>query len=267
MTLRLFHAACCLPLCLLAFSGIAQAGDSAAATDNTADVDPKFQTLFDGKTLDGWKGLEPFWSVVDGSIQGLTTTEQPTKANTFLIWQGGQVDDFEFRCRVRFEGNNSGIQYRSKLVNEQGFALAGYQADLHPKQEYFGMMYGERTGRGIIATRGQRIIIGADGKKKVIGKVGNDTQFVASEWNELRIVAVGNRMIHQVNGITTLDLTDRHQDATTTGLLGLQLHAGAPMKVEFRDLRLRTLTGRDAETTLSNILHEPTPDHVSLFSR
>ncbi|MBB3207450.1 putative heme-binding domain-containing protein [Rhodopirellula rubra] len=252
-------------LCLLLFAGGAHADDATTKanppeTDQTA---RQFEILFDGKTLDGWKGLDEFWSVVNGAIQGQTTADRPTNGNTFLIWQGGDVGDFEFRCKVRFEGNNSGVQYRSKLVDADTFALAGYQADLHPKQEYFGMMYGERTGRGIIATRGQRVIVGTDGKSKVIGKVGNDTELIGEEWNDLRIVAVGNRMIHQVNGITTLDLTDHHKDATTSGKLGLQLHAGPPMKVEFRGLLMRPLSGRDAESTLSEVLHQPAPATVS----
>lgn len=180
----------------------------------------------------------------------------PTKANTFLIWQGGEVGDFEFRCKVRFEGNNSGVQYRSAVVDETGLALKGYQADLHPKQDYFGMMYGEKTGRGIIATRGQRMEYGADGKKTVIGKVGDGAKLVDTEWNELTIVAVGNRLVHQVNGVTTVDITDSHPDAALTGKLGLQLHAGPPMKAEFRNLLLRTLSGDEAARRLAEVTAE-----------
>lgn len=226
-------------------------------------LDPVFQILFDGQTLDQWKGRSDLWSVVDGAIVGQTTKDQPIKGNTFLIHQGGDVADFEFRCKVRFEGNNSGVQYRSKLVNPDGFALAGYQADLHPKQAYFGMMYGEKTGRGIIAQRGQKVVVAADGKSKVVGKVGNDENFIDTEWNDLRIIAVGNRMIHQVNGVTTLDLTDDHPDAMVSGKLGLQLHAGPAMKVEFRNLMMRTLEGDDAKSTLQTAIQSKPPTSVS----
>ncbi|TWU08443.1 family 16 glycoside hydrolase [Stieleria varia] len=206
--------------------------------------DPAFQILFDGKTLNGWKGNEGLWSVQDGAIVGETTAENPTNGNTFLVWQGGDVGDFEFRCLVRFQGNNSGVQYRSSVVDPNPYVLKGYQADLHPKQDYIGMMYGEKTGRGIIATRGQRITVGADGKTTVDAKLVADETIVGEQWNELRIIAVGNRLIHQVNGVTTVDITDNHPDAAATGLLGLQLHAGPPMKCEFRGLLLRSL---DAE--------------------
>ncbi|MCM2375066.1 family 16 glycoside hydrolase [Aporhodopirellula aestuarii] len=249
-------------LCLFLLTGFLYADEPNIPTPVTS----QFEILFDGKTLNGWEGLDSFWSVADGAIVGQTTPEHPTKGNTFLIWQGGDVGDFEFRCKVRFEGNNSGVQYRSKLVDAENFALAGYQADLHPKQEYFGMMYGERTGRGIIATRGQRVMISPDGNKKVIGKVGNDKNLIAEEWNDLRIIAVGKRIIHQVNGITTLDLTDHHKDAPTSGKLGLQLHAGPAMKVEFRSLLLRQLSGQDAEATLSAAIHQAAPKEVSADS-
>ncbi|TWU10171.1 family 16 glycoside hydrolase [Allorhodopirellula heiligendammensis] len=216
--------------------------------------EPKFQILFDGSSLAGWRGVEGFWSVVDGAIQGQTTAENPTKGNTFLVWQGGELGDFEFRCKVRFEGNNSGVQYRSEVVDASNFAMAGYQADLHPNPNYFGMMYGERTPRGIIATRGQRVVIDADGKKNVVGDVGKEEPLVAGDWNDLRIIAVGNRLIHQVNGITTVDITDNDPGAKATGQLGLQLHAGPPMKVEFRSLLLRPLEGQDAKKTLADAL-------------
>jgi putative heme-binding domain-containing protein len=216
------------------------------------------KSLFNGKDLSGWKGTEGFWSVKDGAIVGKTTKEKPTKGNTFLIWQDGPVADFEFTCKVKFEGNNSGVQYRSKMVDPEKFVLGGYQADLHPAQKYFGMLYGERFG-GILAQRGQRVEIGEDGKPKVIGKVGDDTKIVATEWNELRIVAVGNRMIHQMNGITTADITDNRPEAMLKGELGLQLHQGKPMTVEFKDLKLRPLSGADAKSTLDKAVKSEAP--------
>ncbi|MFT6792576.1 MAG: putative heme-binding domain-containing protein [Rubritalea sp.] len=216
------------------------------------------EALFNGKDLSGWKGTEGHWSVEDGAIVGKTTKEKPVKGNTFLVWQGGPVADFEFTCKVKFEGNNSGVQYRSKMVDPKKYVLGGYQADLHPAQKYFGMLYGEKFG-GILAQRGQRVEIGEDGKPKVTGKVGNDTKLIGTEWNELRVVAVGNRMIHQVNGITTADITDNRPEAMLRGELGLQLHQGKPMTVEFKDLTLRALTGADAKSTLDKAVKSKAP--------
>lgn len=200
------------------------------------------QNLFDGKTLKGWSGNSSLWTVQDGAIFGKTTKDAPIQANTFLMLDNTEVSDFEFRCQFRFEGNNSGVQYRSKVVDEAGFALAGYQADLHPKADFLGMMYSEKTGRGILAKGGQRIMVPAEGKAKVTETFGAIDTVDLKEWNELRIVAVGNRMVHQVNGQTTIDLTDNNAAAATAGRLGLQLHRGPEMTCEFKALTLRSLS-------------------------
>ncbi len=222
------------------------------ATGSVFSQDGEFEILFNGQDLSGWKGIEKFWSVEDNAIVGQTTSENPTSGNTFLVWQGGELGDFDFRCKVRFSGNNSGVQYRSQVVDSGGFVLHGNQADLHPRQDYFGMLYGEGT-RGIVATRGQRIEILTDGKTKIVGQVGDDTELTGDQWNDLRIVAVGNRLIHQVNGRTTVDITDNHPEAERTGVIGLQLHAGAPMKVEFRNLLIKRLSGEAGQQLVGSI--------------
>ena len=221
-----------------------------AATVNAQE----FQSLFNGKDLSGWAGKTEFWSVKDGAIFGQTTKDKPTKGNTFLVWQGGDVADFVFKAKVRFAGNNSGVQYRSELFGKpEDFVVKGYQADLHPKPDFFGMLYAEKW-RGIVARRFQRVVVDADGKTKVVGEVGDKNQkLVDTEWNELTIIAVGNRQIHQVNGVTTMDLTDNHPEAKRKGILALQLHAGAPMTVEFKDIRLRHLKGKDAKAAIDAV--------------
>ena len=221
-----------------------------AATASAQD----FQSIFNGKDLSGWSGKTEFWSVKEGAIFGQTTKDKPTKGNTFLVWQGGDVADFVFKAKVRFAGNNSGVQYRSELVgNPEDFVVKGYQADLHRRADYFGMLYAEKW-RGIVARRFQRVIVGADGKPQVVGEVGDRKQkLVDTEWNELTIIAVGNRQIHQVNGVTTMDLTDNHPEAKRKGILALQLHAGAPMTVEFKDIGLRHLKGKAAKAAIDAV--------------
>ena len=214
----------------------------------------EFESLFNGKDLSGWAGKSEFWSVKDGAIFGETTPDRPTKGNTFLVWQGGDVGDFVFKTKVRFSGNNSGVQYRSESVGSpEDFVIKGYQADLHPRPEYYGMLYAEKW-RGIVAQRFQRVVVGEDGKPKVIGEVGDKNQkLVDEEWNELTIIAVGNRQIHQVNGVTTMDLTDNHPEAKRTGLLALQLHQGKPMTVEFKDLELLKLNKDQGKKWLDSV--------------
>jgi len=159
-----------------------------------------------------------------------------------------------FKAKVRFSGNNSGVQYRSELVGKpEKYVVKGYQADLHPKPEFFGMLYAEKW-RGIVAKRFERVVVGDDGNPRVVGEVGDKNQkLVDSEWNELTIIAVGNRQIHQVNGVTTMDLTDNHPEAKRKGILALQLHAGKPMTVEFKDIGLRHLKGKDAKDVIDSL--------------
>ncbi|WP_231602685.1 family 16 glycoside hydrolase [Neorhodopirellula pilleata] len=212
------------------------------------------ETLFNGKDLSSWKGLAGFWSVQDGVIVGETTRDNTIDANTFLVWQGGDVADFEFTAKVRFKGNNSGVQYRSQFIDEPNLALMGYQMDLHPAEKFFGMLYGEKYGsRGKIATRGQKVEIDANAAVKQTGKMGNEQKFADWQWNEIRIIAVGSRLIHQVGGVTTIDVTDQHPDAMTSGKLGLQLHKGPPMRVEFKDLRLRKLGLQEGKQLIATV--------------
>ncbi len=217
-----------------------------------------FQSLFNGKDLSGWAGKEGLWSVQDGAIVGQTTKEHPVDANTFLVWQGGEVGDFILKLKVRFSGNNTGVQYRSELFGEpEGFAVKGYQADLHPKPEFYGMLYAEKW-RGIIAKRFQKVVVGDDGKPEVVGEVGDKNQnLVDSEWNELTITAIGDRQIHQVNGITTMDLTDNHPEAKREGIIALQLHKGPPMKAEFKDIKLKRLNRKEGKAALKALVAGP----------
>ena len=78
-----------------------------------ASAEERYQILFNGNDFYGWEGQDGFWSIESGTIVGQTTPQNPTKGNTFLIWDG-EVEDFDFRCQVKFSGNNSGVQYRSQ---------------------------------------------------------------------------------------------------------------------------------------------------------
>jgi hypothetical protein len=220
-----------------------------------ASVSAEDKSLFNGKDLTGWKGLD-FWSVKDGAITGQTTKEHPTKGNTFLVWEG-EVADFEFTFQykiVDLDGKsekfgNSGVQYRSKVVDEKGFVVAGYQADFECGKTYSGILY-EEKGRGILAKRGQKVVVkeGADAKKpkiEVTGEVGKTDEIQAkikpADWNEYRIVAKGGHLQHFINGVQTVDVTDETAVGAKKGVLALQLHAGTAMTVQFKDLVLKEI--------------------------
>jgi hypothetical protein len=201
-----------------------------------------FKSLFDGKTLEGWEGKPQFWSVRDGAITGQTTPENPTKGNTFLIWRGGKPGDFELRMKFRLVGGNSGIQYRSVETND--FVVGGYQADFESGDRYNGILYEER-GRGILALRNQKVVIEEDGTKKVVGTTCDEDALVASikkeEWNEYVIIAKGNHLVQKINGFVTVDVTDNQESKRRMdGILALQLHAGPPMLVQFKDIQLKS---------------------------
>lgn len=202
------------------------------------------KSLFDGKTLEGWKGNDAFWSVKDGAITGQTTKENPTKGNTFLIWQGGEISDFELKLQFKIVGGNSGVQYRSSDMGN--FVVGGYQADIEAGETYIGILYEER-GRGILAQRTQKVEISSDGKKTVDKEPTVDNKaFLASvkkeDWNTMEITAKGNHLVQKINGHTTVDVTDHQESkAKASGILALQLHAGPPMTIQFKDIQLKKL--------------------------
>lgn len=212
--------------------------------------------IFNGKDLTGWEGNKELWSVENGAITGRTpaSDEDPKKSilkhNTFLVWKGGTVGDFELTFQYRIEKGNSGVQYRSKELpaGEFGPIISGYQADFEAGTTYSGILYEER-GRGILAKRGEKTVIkpAADGGKKpvveVTGSVGDSAAIQASikseDWNEYRIVAKGNHVQHFINGMQTIDVTDEDTaNAPKEGLLALQIHAGPPMVVQFKNFKL-----------------------------
>ncbi len=206
--------------------------------------DSKGASLFDGKNLENWKGDRSYWSVEEGAIVGRTTDKQPLKHNIFLIYQAAQPADFELRLEFKIEGGNSGIQYRSKVVDQQAHIVGGYQADIDATMRYMGILYEER-GRGILAERGQRVTVGADGKKQAeqFSKADELVKFIhQGKWNHYRIVAKGNRLQHYINDVLMMELTDNQQEkAATKGVIALQLHRGPPMVVRFKNIRCRKL--------------------------
>ena len=220
--------------------------------------------IFNGKDLTGWKGVPEFWSVQDGCITGHTTKEQMVAENTFLVWQEGEVGDFELTCKFKLVDlngeakgfGNSGIQYRSKVVKPEYFVVSGYQADMDCGNGYTGMLY-EEKGRGILCRPGEKVTLSAaekpadnpkakDFKIEVTGSSGTGEEIKsnikAADWNEYKIVAKGNHLTHFVNGHQTADITDNDAaHAAKSGVLALQLHKGPTgMTVQFKDMVLKT---------------------------
>jgi hypothetical protein len=207
--------------------------------------DEGFVTLFNGKDLSGWEGDSVHWSVQDGAITGRTTPETLIKTNTFLVWQGGKPADFVIRLKYKMEGGNSGVQYRSKVLDPEKYIVGGYQADIDSKGVHTGINY-EEKGRGILAERGQRVEIGADGKKQPVGTLGDKgellTKISNDGWNDYEITARGNHLTHVINGAVMSEVIDNQPSkAATSGVIALQLHVGPPMTIQFKDIRLKEI--------------------------
>jgi len=203
----------------------------------------KWESLFNGKDLDGWKGNPKLWSVKDGAICGITSEEDPLPRNTFLIWKGKPVKNFELTLKLLMLGkNNSGIQYRSREVPEVGNCVVrGYQMDIHPNPPYSGMLY-EEGGRGIMAQRPTSVVIAADGKTRVSESLGKATPIDLAKWNEYTIIVKGNQLVHKINGVTTVEIKDLQKEkAAQSGIIALQLHRGPAMEIKVKDVRLKRL--------------------------
>ena len=217
-----------------------------------------FVQIFDGKTLNGWEGDSTYWHAEDGEIVGVITPATVVKRNTFLIWRGGVTADFELKVEYRIsENGNSGINYRSEEVKDIPHALRGYQSDIDGKNQYTGQNYEER-GRCIIAYRGQKVTLPnvteplqSIVKNNVwtaaivtdsLGNIDSLKKNINDGWNECHLIVKGNRMQHFINGILMSDVTDNDTlNRKFSGLLGVQVHVGPPMKVEYRNFRLKEL--------------------------
>jgi hypothetical protein len=229
---------------VIRFASAVVLGSLLCASAIQAADDDGFKPLFNGRDLAGWDGDQRFWRVEDGAITGECMPENPVPGNTFCIWRGGELDDFELHAKFRIDGGNSGIQYRSQDLGK--WVVQGYQADFEAGDGWGGTTYEER-GRGVLAKRGQKTVIAADGRIEVTGAVGDPDEIQAAirknDWNEYVVVATGNHLVQSINGRPTADVTDNQVGKRMLqGILALQMHAGFPhMKVQFKDIVLKRL--------------------------
>jgi hypothetical protein len=245
----MFNCAMLLPMLLVPQ---VLAADEAA---RTAPPEPgDMRVIFNGKDLTGWDGDPRLWSVKDGALRGETTAQNPAKGNTFTIWKDGRTKNFELRLSFRSSAaNNSGIQYRSKHIQAgspgNAWVVRGYQHELRNELKLpsvAGFIYDEGGRRGRLCLVGEQATWGENGRKKVTGSLidqpGFEELFKLDDWNDVVIVAQGNRIQHYMNDKLIVDFTDNDpQLALKEGILALQLHAGKPMWVEFKSIRIKEL--------------------------
>ncbi len=215
-----------------------------------------FTQIFDGTTLNGWDGDTAFWKVEGGAIVGQSSTENTVKENTFIIWRGGEPADFELKLEFRINSTNSGIQIRSvhlpvgspdgggQPVNGK-WVMKGYQADIDFGNQFTGQIYEER-GRMFLAMRGQFSRVTPEGVAQQLGSLQTGTNdlkgiFNINGWNQVHIIARGNTITEILNGhVTSVVIDDDAKGRALKGLIGFQCHVGEPMKVEFRNIWLKT---------------------------
>ena len=221
------------------------AGDLAADATPSAklNVEPGFISLFNGRDLLGWRGNPKIWTVTDGVITGQTTAQNRISENNFLIWTGGDVKDFELRLKFRLENGNSGIYFRAlERTAMHPEVLVGCQADFSADGRWTGVIM-EYTLRGILAERGQKVVIDKDSKINVVGSVGDPDELLKhvkpKQWNDYAFSVRGGRIILKINEVVMCELEDNDPRRIPSGKLALQVHQGPEMLVQFKNIRLR----------------------------
>lgn len=197
-----------------------------------------WQSLFNGKDLEGWSGDSRLWRVEGGVLVGETNdADKAISDPSALIWQGGEPGDFELEFQARVTGSTPcGVQYRSRTLDSERWRVGGYQMALHPKPAHLGMLY-EEQGRGILCERGQRVEIG---DKPMVHGTLEVPEVELNVWNSYRIVAQGYVLRHFINGKLAAEINDQQPEKRAAkGCIALQLNSGSPLKAEFKDLRIR----------------------------
>ena len=209
------------------------------------DSNTGFRPIFNGTSLDGWEGDSRYWRVENGEIVGEVTPATLLKQNNFLIWRGGTPANFEIKVEFKLTGGNSGINYRSEEISGTKYLLRGYQADIDATDRYTGQNYEERR-RTFLALRGTITHVATGEKPAVIANIASADDLKAfikhGDWNQYDIIARGNVLIQSLNGhLMSEVIDDDTANRRSSGLIGVQVHVGGPMKVEYRNFLLKEL--------------------------
>jgi hypothetical protein len=218
---------------------------NSCASESTGGAEPGFRSIFDGRTLEGWKAPDmSYFSVQDGAITGEATPKHLPPYNQFIVWQGGTVRDFDLRFRFRIFGAkaNSGMQFRSAL-KDKGL-VCGYQADIAMTGPNLGGIWDEDGPRKSLAARGESVTIDGAGKRKII-KFGDAVDLLQGidigTWTDYRVLAQGTHILIEINGRKMSELDDREQGkAALEGVLAMPI-IPEPMRVQYKDLRFKVL--------------------------
>ena len=237
-----------ITLCSLALSALLPTLSPAQISDE--EKAEGFISIFNGKDLTGWDGNPALWKAADGAIVGETTADGPAnvKYNQFLVWKGGEVEDFVLRFDIKLsKEGNSGMQYRSWMNPDTAkpFSVFGYQADFDAAHTHSGILYGENF-RGILCQRGQETVVGEDHKPKEVKRFAENEvlkkALKVEDWNTYEVTAKGFTFTNKINGQVMSICTDEDKEVRKSkGILAIQAHVGPPMKVEVKNIRIKKL--------------------------
>lgn len=219
---------------VLALLALASTASLASAQSESEDG---FKSIFDGQSLTGWTGDAKLWRVENGAIVGETTASKESPKNEFLVWRQGELDNFALRLQFRISGTkeaNGGVQVRN-FFDDAG-RLCGYQASIARASGTTGSIFSEGTGRGTLCPAGKSITAGAAAQD-----LQDSAAFKKDGWNEMTIEASESVICVDLNGVPTARFVDDETKGQRQGLLAFQLHSGTPMKIEFKDIKLKRL--------------------------
>ena len=226
----------------LAFAGEGAAAGACCAEAELPEPDKDgFISMFNGKDLTGWDCKPDGWWVEDGAITSESTEENPCIKHHYIFWTSAKPADFVLRFKYRLVGGNSGVQFRSERRPE--YDVWGYQADMEGGEQWSGCLF--QHDRGGVVMRGYKAIIAPDGTKQ-------EEEFASPEelqkvikpgkWNTYEIRAEGPKIALRINGTLMCEVVDNDQVmARDKGVIALQMHPGPPMKVQFKDLKIKFL--------------------------
>lgn len=221
-----------------------------------------FISIFNEKDLSGWVGDSTYWSVKEGTLVGEVTPETILERNSFIIYEKAQPSNFELKLEYKISNSgNSGINYRSERIEKFPFALKGYQCDIDGKNRYTGQNYEEKK-RTTLAYRGEKVTIPSmpdsiskTNLRKNVKKNCWQTRIVSdtlgdlkqlkshikeNDWNSVHLIVKDNRMQHYINGVLMSDVLDLDtENRANKGFLGVQVHVGPPMKVQYKNIKIK----------------------------
>ena len=203
-------------------------------------------TLFDGKALDGWQGDAKLWSVQDGDIVG--KSQEPVPASTYLLTKKTFTD---FRLLVTGKlvtsETHSGVCFWGKEAPVKGDEFPKAPEKAVP-YTYGGLLVMFPSGWGMWDLYGREGGLGVDaapGKKAGEGR--------QHDWNQLEILAQGNRVRVAANGVAIIDWRDPKPERDHEAPIGLQLHKNdAPEEVRFKDITVTTFPAEDKLLTVKD---------------